>query len=49
MRCFYTFINQLKSFYYKLLACSSKQDEKIAAALVTHLVLYAVIMNGYSV
>ncbi len=49
MRCFYTFINQLKSFYYKLLVCYFEHGGKMTIPLPPSLALYSIFMNGYGI
>ncbi len=49
MRCFYTFINQLKSFYYKLLVCYFEHGGKMTIGLYPSLALYSIFMNGYGI
>ncbi len=49
MRCFYTFINQLKSFYYKLLVCYFEHGGKMTIDRHPSLALYSIFMNGYGI
>ncbi len=49
MRCFYTFINQLKSFYYKLLVCYFEHGGKMTISFHPSLALYSIFMNGYGI
>ncbi len=49
MRCFYTFINQLKSFYYKLLVCYFEHGGKMTIGFHTSLALYSIFMNSYGI